>query len=203
MGFLIVLLSLYFAQQDGKGIFEIMITVGTLLSMPITIPLLWGMFIRKTPWWAALVSIGCSLTISCLAFFKVSLTTFGFSQAYSDGWTWNFQEQFFCVFCAGTLGFLLSIFFAPVKDSNHRALVDSFFQQMKTPIDFEKEIGVGNDLSQLTEIGRFGLAISVFIALLLFIPNPMEGRIAILVLALTIGIVSVLMLRAGRSNVLK
>ncbi len=200
MGFLIVLLSLYFAQQDGTGIFEIMIKVGTLLSMPITIPLLWGMFIRRTPWWAALVSIGCSLLISCLAFFEVPLTYFGFSQAYSDGFQWNFQQQFFGVFSAGTLGFLFSVLFAPASNSVHRAKVDQFFTIMKTPIDFEKEIGVGNDLRQLTVIGRFGTAVAAFITLLLFIPNPMEGRFAILTLALVIGGVSAWMIRVGRKS---
>ena len=201
MGFLVVLLALYFAHQDGKGIFEIMLTVGTLLLMPITIPLLWGMFIRKTPWWAALLSIGCALVISCLAFFEVPLTSFGFSKTYSDGFQWNFQQQFFGVFGAGTFGFLLSTFFAPAKDSAHRAKVDEFFKIMKTPIDFEKEIGEGNDLSQLTIIGWFGAGVSVFIGLLLFIPNPVDGRIAILVLALVIGGVSFLMIRAGKRRV--
>ena len=201
MGILVVLLSLYFAQQDGKGIFEIMITVGTLLLMPITIPLLWGMFIRKTPWWAALLSIGCALVISCLAFFEVPLTTFGFSEAYSAGFKWNFQQQFFSVFTAGSFGFFLSTLFAPAKDSVHRAKVDAFFKIMKTPIDFEEEIGEGNDLSQLTIIGWFGAAVSGFIGLLLFIPNPVDGRIAILVLALVIGFVSFLMIRAGKKGV--
>ena len=69
---------------------------------------------------------------------------------------------------------------------------------MKTPIDFEEEIGEGNDLSQLTIIGWFGAAVSVFISLLLFISNPIDGRIAILVLALVIGCVSILMIRAGK-----
>lgn len=200
MGFLVVLLALYFAHQDGSGIFEIMLKVGTLLLMPITIPLLWGMFIRRTPWWACLFSIACALVVSCLAFFEVSLTYFGFSQVYSDGFLWNFQQQFFGVFGAGTLGFLLSTIFAPAKNSEHRQQVDSFFQLMKTPIDFEKEIGEGNDLRQLTAIGGFGVAVAVFIALLLFIPNPKEGRMAILVLALVIGAISVLMIRAGRTG---
>ncbi len=200
MGFLVVLLSLYFAQQDGSGIFEIMLKVGTLLLMPITIPLLWGMFIRQTPWWAALFSIACALVISCLAFFSISLTYFGFSQAYSDGFNWNFQQQFFGVFGAGTFGFLLSTLFAPATDSEHRAKVNKFFTRMKTPIDFEKEIGEGNDLEQLTIIGRFGLAVAGFIFLLLFIPNPMEGRLIIFGLALVVGIVSGLMIRAGRKG---
>ena len=46
-------------------------------------------------------------------------------------------------------------------------------------------------------IGRFGITVAGFIALLLFIPNPIEGRMAILVLALVIGGISLLMISAG------
>ncbi|MDO6488991.1 hypothetical protein Q4503_14900 [Colwellia sp. 6_MG-2023] len=201
MGFLIVLLALYFAQQDGSGIFEIMLQVGTLLSMPITIPLLLGMFIRQTPWWAALFSIACALIFSSLAYFEVPLSYLGFSQAYSDSFEWNFQQQFFGVMGSGTFGFLVSTLFAPNQRSAHRQMVDKFFTNMKTPIDFEKEVGEGNDLSQLTAIGRFGVAVAGFIALMLIIPNPLAGRIVILVLAVTIGVISLLMLNAGKEPV--
>ncbi|MEP2600447.1 MAG: hypothetical protein ABJH28_03120, partial [Paraglaciecola sp.] len=152
MGFLIVLLALYFAQQDGSGIFDIMLQVGTLLSMPITIPLLLGMFIRQTPWWAALMSITCALAFSCLAFFEVPLTNLGFSQTFSDQFEWSFQQQFFGVLGTGTFGFLISTIFAPAKNTPHRLMVDAFITRMKTPIDFEKEIGEDNDLTQLTAI---------------------------------------------------
>ena len=69
---------------------------------------------------------------------------------------------------------------------------------MRTPIDFEKEVGEGNDQQQLTIIGRFGAAVSGFVALMLIIPNPIEGRVAILVLALIIGAISAVMLNAGK-----
>ena len=68
---------------------------------------------------------------------------------------------------------------------------------MKTPIDFETEVGQGNDAAQLTIIGRFGLAIAAFIAAMLFIPNPLEGRLAIAALALIIAALSALMIRQG------
>jgi len=74
---------------------------------------------------------------------------------------------------------------------------------MKTPIDFETEVGEGNDLAQLNVIGKFGAAIAIFIALILFIPNPIEGRITIAALALVIGTVSVLMIKAGSSQISK
>jgi SSS family transporter len=193
MGVFIVLLALYMAQAKGKGIFEIMLDVGALLMSPIQIPLMWGLFVKRTPSWAAMLSIGCAFTVSVLAFFDIPLSTFGFS----DEVAWTFQVKFFGVLIAGSLGFLLSIPFAPAKDSGHRKMVDSFITTMKTPIDFEGEVGASNDLAQLKTIGWFGAAIAGFIALMLLIPNPAGGRAAIAVLALVIGGVSALMIKAG------
>ena len=193
MGGVIIVLALYLAQAKGKGIFEIMLDVGALLMNPIQIPLMWGLFIRRTPSWAALLSISCALTVSLMAFMNVPLSNFGFS---SDV-TWTFQVKFFGVLAAGSLGFLLSVPFAPAKGSAHRDMVDTFIKTMKTPIDFEAEVGESNDLAQLRTIGWFGAAIAVFIALMLFIPNPADGRLAIIVLALIIGSVSALMIQAG------
>ena len=193
MGVFILLLALYLAQQKGKGIFEIMLDVGALLMSPIQIPLMWGLFIRRTPSWAALLSIGCAFTVSLMAFLNVPLSTFGFSLEA----TWTFQAKFFGVLAAGSFGFLISIPFAPPKGSEHRNMVDQFITTMKTPIDFDAEIGQGNDLAQLRVIGWFGAAIAIFIALMLIIPNPVDGRLAITVLALIIGGVSALMIKAG------
>ena len=193
MGVFILLLALYLAQQKGKGIFEIMLDVGALLMSPIQIPLMWGLFIRRTPSWAALLSIGCAFTVSLMAFLNVPLSTFGFSLEA----TWTFQAKFFGVLAAGSFGFLISIPFAPLKGSEHRNMVDQFITTMKTPIDFDAEIGQSNDLAQLKVIGWFGAAIAVFIALMLIIPNPVDGRLAITTLALIIGSVSGLMIKAG------
>jgi SSS family transporter len=193
MGVLVILLALYLAQQKGKGIFEIMLDIGALLMTPIQIPLMWGLFIRRTPWWAALLSIAFSFTISVLAFLDVPLSTFGFGEEA----TWTFQMKFFGVFIAGSVGFLLSIPFAPPIGSAHRNTVDSFIEKMKTPINFEEEIGKGNDRAQLKVIGTFGAAIAAFIAAMLIIPNLPGGRLAIFSLALIIGSISCLMIKAG------
>jgi len=196
MGIIVILLALHLAQQKGKGIFEIMLDIGALLMTPIQIPLMWGLFIRKTPPWAALLSIGCAFSVSLMAFMNVPLSNFGFS---SDT-TWTFQAKFFGVLAAGSLGFLISIPFAPAIGSAHRNMVDKFITLMKTPINFETEVGEDNDLAQLKVIGRFGSAIAVFIAMMLIIPNPVGGRLSIAALALIIGSVSVLMIKAGTKS---
>ncbi len=197
MGGVIIILALYLAQAKGKGIFEIMLDIGALLMNPIQIPLMWGLFVRRTPSWAALLSIGCALTVSTMAFMNVPLSTFGFSP---DA-TWTFQVKFFGVLSAGSLGFLVSIPFAPAKGSVHRDMVDTFIKTMKTHIDFETEVGESNDLAQLKTIGWFGAVIAVFIALMLIIPNPVNGRLAIAALALIIGSVSVIMIKAGSKTI--
>ena len=194
MGVFILLLALYMAQAKGKGIFEIMLDVGALLMSPIQIPLMWGLFIRRTPPWAALLSISFSLTVSLIAFLNVPLSTFGFS----DDATWTFQVKFFSVITAGTLGFLLSVPFAPAKDSAYQARVDRFIVTIKTPIDFQTEVGEANDAAQLKVIGAFGLVIASFIALMLFVPNSLDGRLVIAALASIIGSLSALMVRIGK-----
>jgi len=80
-------------------------------------------------------------------------------------------------------------------------MVDQFITTMKTPIDFETEVGQGNDLAQLRVIGWFGAAIAGFVAMMLIIPNPVDDRLAIASLALVIGSVSALMIKAGSRRV--
>ena len=193
MGVLIIFLALYIAGQKGKGIFEIMLDIGALLLIPIQIPLMWGLFVRQTPTWAALSSIGCSFTVSLMAFLNFPLSNFGFP----PDTIWTFQIKFFGVLGAGSLGFLLSIPFAPAVGSPYRNKVDAFMTTMRTPIDFKTEVGESNDLAQLRIIGRFGAAISAFVAMMLIIPNPISGRLAIAGLALIIGTISVLMMKVG------
>ena len=52
-------------------------------------------------------------------------------------------------------------------------------------------------MAQLNVIGKFGVAIAVFIASLLIIPNPIGGRLAIAALALIIGGISLFMMKAS------
>ena len=51
---------------------------------------------------------------------------------------------------------------------------------MLTPVDFAKEVGQPNDLSQLKIIGGFAVGIGLFICGLMMLPNPIDGRLSIL-----------------------
>ena len=63
---------------------------------------------------------------------------------------------------ASAFGFFLTIPFWKTSSAEHHAKVDRFFKNMHTPIDFEKEVGPANDLSQLNIMGAFAIIIGVF-----------------------------------------
>ena len=52
---------------------------------------------------------------------------------------------------------------------------------MRTPVDFDKEIGAENDNSsqQARTLGWLAVVYGIFLGFLIFIPNPPDGRIAI------------------------
>lgn len=188
LGLIIVLLAVYFSQQDGKGIFEIMLDMGALVATPMAVPLFWGMFIRRTPSWIAFFAIGCAVIPSLLGFFSGSL--------FETEWT--FQTKYFAVFCTGSLGFLAALPFAGALSEERRKGRDEFFRRMHTPISFAREVGDGNDGSQLSILGRLGLGVGLFVAMMMALPNETSGRLTILALAGAICLVSGSMILIGR-----
>jgi len=58
----------------------------------------------------------------------------------------------------------------------YRARVDNFFTQIRTPIDFKREVGKDMDHSLMTIIGRLGLVIAAAIAVLVIFARDKSGR---------------------------
>ena len=78
--------------------------------------------------------------------------------------------------------------------------MDRFFKNMHTPIDFEKEVGPANDLSQLNIMGAFAIIIGVFVCGLVLLDNPMAGRLGILFVGGFVATVGLLFVWAGRRS---
>jgi len=127
-GISIIGLSLYFAASEGKGIFGWMLDVGALLAMPMAIPMLLALFVKRAPWWSAIFSVGVTLIPSVLAFFD-----------YPDVWTYQMKIGVGCAVGMGS--FLVTVPFWRTATPTYRAQVDQFYTTMHTPIDFEKEVG--------------------------------------------------------------
>lgn len=181
-------LALYYAQQGGKGIFELMLSIGTLLGLPLTIPMLLCLFVRRTPSWAAVATVLATFIPSVLGYHSEGLF----------GAKWSFQQQVFINLAVGSLTFMATRFFWKGASEEYQSRLDTFFTNMHTPVNFKEEIDSSNDDVQLRLLGQFGVAAAAFIALLVFVPNPVGGRIAILSVAGFIGLASGAMLWVGR-----
>lgn len=186
-GLIIIGLSLYFATSKDKGIFAWMLDIGALLAMPMAIPMLMAMFIRRAPWWSAMFSVVVTLIPSVIAFFDV-------------GGVWSYQWKIAVGCSVGVGSFLMTMPFWKHASAEYRDQVDHFFTTMHTPIDFEKEVGQANDSSQLKIIGGFAVIVGVFICTLAALPNPQSGRLCILAVGGFVAVIGGLMAWQGTRN---
>ena len=82
----------------------------------------------------------------------------------------------------------------------YRERVDRYFELMRTPVDFKKEIGEEKDNLQARTLGRMCFVYGGFIALLALIPNPITGRLCFLFCAACIGGIGFLLNRASKAK---
>ena len=169
-GVCIVSIATYFANTEGRGVFEHMLNIGALLALPMAVPALMGLFIRTSPSWAAIVTVCVTLIPSAIGFFSAELF----------GETWSFQQKVFVNLAVGIVVYLLTMPFWNRAPEVYKTQAQEFFDRMLTPVDFEKEIGIPNDLRQLKIIGSFAAVIGGVICTLVLLPNPLIGRLGIL-----------------------
>jgi SSS family transporter len=186
-GVLCIVVALLFSLKSKLSLFDLMLTVIALLGTPMTVPLVWGMVLRRCPKWAALSSIICGFLVSAIAFFSPDIF----------GVKWPFAWQITGVYLGGTLGFLVSIFWVGENSEEYNKQVDDFFELMNRPIDFEKEIGEANDNRQLKLIGSVAMVLGLLIALLAIPAKDVFGVICPLSLMLFMLICGGLMYFAG------
>eukprot|EP00752_Nemacystus_decipiens_P015226 g13559.t1 len=187
-GVAIIGLTLYFVAQDGKGVFELMLDIGAMLALPMAVPMLLALLIRRAPGWSAIASITVGFSVSAIGFYSDDLF----------GEKWSFATVVFANMSAATVGFVLTIPLWPTASQAYREKVDGFFVRMHKPIDFETEVGQGNDLSQLNIMGTFAVIIGLFICSLVLIDNPLTGRLGILFVGGFVGLVGLLFMMIAR-----
>ena len=204
-GLVIIALTLYFSnQEDGEGVFGLMLDISSLLALPLAVPMVMALLVKKAPAWSALASIAVGFAVSATvggAVEKLLGTGFGVPMPAALAGEWSFAQAVFYNTLAGVLGFVITMPFWPTASPAYREKVDRFFETIHRPVDFAAEVGEGNDLSQLRIIGVFALVIGGFVTSLVLIPNPWHGRLAILFVGGFVAIVgSLFMLAASRSR---
>jgi uncharacterized protein YjeT (DUF2065 family) len=149
----------------GVTLFDLMLSIANLLMLPQFIPLVLFLFIRKVPAWSALASMVAGFLPSVL---NMAL-----------GWGWSYQEKSLAIVtCSSAVFFISMAFYRRISD-DERERVEAFYENMTTPIDYAKEVGQNSDVFQLRQIGLFSLLLGSLTMLLLFMDNPLSGRLCI------------------------
>lgn len=188
LGIVVIYISIRMAELKDLGLFLMMQRVSILVAVPITVPLLLGLVIRRTPPWSAwstvLVGFFGSFAVSRIFTPEWGAALFGqagpLPPESREYWVQGFQ--FFANVALASVWFIGTKLFWNRCTPAYRAQVESFFAKMNTPVDFVREEGAGaaNDSRQSATVGWLSVAYGAFVCLLALIPNPPVGRLAFL-----------------------
>ncbi|GHB96583.1 sodium:solute symporter family transporter [Cerasicoccus arenae] len=191
LGLIITFVAYLFSQSETHGIFDTMLVIGSYLGVPMSVPMILGLWIRRAPSWAAIASVttglGGSLTVAALQ---------------KAGHEFIFQETLTITALASASGFLLSCLGWKLSSDRYRAKVTEFFERMHTPVDFAAEVGEGNDHTQLRLLGWLITVVGALILPLILFSTTSSDRIAVCWVSIfLIGFGAFMLYRAKSSNV--
>lgn len=205
-GILIILATLWFASLDDMPIFKLMVNFGGWVALPIAIPLIWGMFIRRAPSWAGwstvLVGLVTSWAVQKYLNAKFASGLFGLTFNGREASDWAQASGILLNIFVGSIWFLATPLLARKQAAEETARVNAFFEEMRTPVDFEREEkSRGSDHVQAQTMGLLCLIYGGFITLLALIPNPWIGRASFLFCGLIMFVIGGVLHRAGKRGI--
>jgi len=202
-GVMIILIATYISRLKDMDLFNVMLLFSGLIAIPYAIPLMWGIIIKKTPSWSGWSTVLIGLTVSAGIKYLIDPVWFGEAFGFDSEMSSREVKDYYYFF--GILAnvvicscwFCFTMIFYKQSSSKHRERVEKFFEAMRTPINFEKEIGETKDGVQSKTLGILCLVYGGFVTLMVLVPNPIGGRIAFLFCGGVIGGVGALLYRAS------
>ncbi|MBD5782025.1 Na+:solute symporter [Pelagicoccus sp. NFK12] len=186
LGGAIIFAGIQFSQLKDIGLFDLMLQFGALVAIPMQVPLIWGLVVKRVPDWASWVSILLGLIVSFSV--KTWVTPefvhefLGLDADFSDREAGDLKLILGVVIniSFGSLVYLGSSLLYKEPKESRKVEVDTFFANLQTPVE-ANETGSGErDASQGKALGILSMIYGGFVAVLALIPNPASGRFAFL-----------------------
>ncbi|MDB6166435.1 MAG: sglT 2 [Lacunisphaera sp.] len=204
LGCVIILTALKMSTLKEFNLFLQMQRVTILIGVPITVPLVLALIVRRTPAWSgwSTVAVGFAGSLLIDRFLSPAGAAQFFHHAAPDATTqeyWRQGIQLFGNVALGTGWFLFSSLFWNASSAPHRARVETFLERIDRPIDFAAEEGAANanDARQSAAVGWLALTYGSFVMLLALIPNPPAGRVAFLGCGGLVALVGLVLIRSS------
>ena len=204
MGVLVILAGLNFSRLEQLGLFDLMLQFSTLVVVPFQVPLVLCILIKRTPPWAGWSTMFVCFAVSLLTTRYLDAAwvqrTFDLAQPLTalERSYWTVVAGLFMNVGVGTAWFLASRAFWRASSSDYRERVEKFFVQLRTPIDFQREIGEESDNAQAAVLGMLCLYYGAFITVLAAIPNPPIGRLGFVFCGGVVVLIGLALRRAAR-----
>ncbi|WP_421683971.1 transporter [Stutzerimonas urumqiensis] len=205
-GILVIVVAQLFAQLKGLSLFELMMRVATLLQSPILVPLFFGMFIRKTPRWAAWGTVVFGMFVSWLVMniftaqwfaglFDVTLTSRELSEATTTLTVAAHLVLTGGFFCATRL-----FYRDEAMPAEQKAMTEQFFEDVETPVvaEFDQDV---YDRLQREKLGDITMLMGAGLLAMVLLPNPLWGRLLFAACAGIILTVGYLLRRSAQTGV--
>ncbi|GLT15408.1 sodium:solute symporter family protein [Vibrio algivorus] len=204
MGFIIIAIGLFINSLRHLSLFDIVLNVGALIGFPMLIPVLLGMWIRKTPDWSAWTTLIVGGIVSWV--FGISLQAhdvehfFGLEQALT-GREWSdlkvaLSLAAHVVFTGGF--FLLTMLFYRGRTPEREAEVERLFENWNTPVVSSGEAQHDLDTKQRSMLGRLICTAGFGVLAMALLPNEMTGRMLFLLCGSIVLVVGVLLVNASK-----
>ncbi len=189
MGVVVVGYALVFSARKELVLFEAYFVISTTVGIPLALPTLAGLWFKSMPRWSYFLVAGACLVPS----------TWFVIDSNFNGATWTIQDRTLWIFAVGTVATLLACALRRFESPEAREETAAFFREMRTPVDFAREVGEDRDRAQCLMIGRSCVTMGAVVLLLLFTSENWFGRVCVLGLAAFIAAVGgALLLEARR-----
>ncbi|HKB56109.1 MAG TPA: hypothetical protein VKC51_00835 [Lacunisphaera sp.] len=207
LGIVIILAALKMSSLKEFNLFLQMQRVSILIAVPITVPLVLALIVKRTPAWSgwSTAAVGFAGSLLIDRFLSPGWAAEFFGRAAPDATTqeyWRQGIQLLGNVALGTAWFLFSTLFWKASPAAHRAGVENFLARIDRPIDFAAEEGAANanDARQSAAVGWLTLTYGSFVLLLALIPNPLTGRLSFLGCGGLVTIIGLVLIRSGRKS---
>ncbi len=201
-GLLVIVVALYFKSLKDLSLFELMMSVSTMIQVPLLIPLIFGIFIKKTPQWAPWVTVALGLCISWFMLYvftpEVLASWLGLDTlTRRESIDMNLMMTIAAHLSITAAFFCSTTFFYKEENDKNKVQTELFFKEIVTPVIADDEQD-DYDRQQRDKLGSMVIFMGAGISFMMLIPNPMWGRLVFLICSLVILTVGFLLKRGAK-----